>query len=386
MENELINGFIERFKEKPDYIYDAGGRFEILGNHTDHNHGLCLVANCSLRIYAAIKKCDDVIEVKSKGYSFYRIALEDLNSNFYIPPSSKAINYGIAKKLKSLGYKVGGFKAYIISEIPDGSGVSSSAAIESLFGYIFSYLYNEGKISSLLIAKIGQYSENVFFKKPCGLLDQIGTSYPNCNFIDFKNIENPTIENIDFNLPLSLYLIKSSGDHSNLTSLYAAIPSNMKEVANLIDNKAFLRDLDDTNIFKKIDELNISETKKNMAKHFFIENQNVLDGKKAIENGDVEGFLNAIRNSQNSSKSNLKNTFVEGDEYLNSPQDIIDKVEKYIGNHGAIRIHGGGFKGTVLAFIKNDFKEQFVKFLEDNYKDKYYKVSISKKAINIKKL
>lgn len=123
-----------------------------------------------------------------------------------------------------------------------------------------------------------------------------------------------------------------------------------------------------------------------MAKHFFIENQNVLDGKKAIENGDVEGFLNAIRNSQNSSKSNLKNTFVEGDEYLNSPQDIIDKVEKYIGNHGAIRIHGGGFKGTVLAFIKNDFKEQFVKFLEDNYKDKYYKVSISKKAINIKKL
>lgn len=386
MENELINGFKERFKEDPDYIYDAGGRFEILGNHTDHNHGLCLVANCSLRIYAAIKKCDDVIEVKSKGYSFYRIALEDLNSNFYIPPSSKAINYGIAKKLKTLGYKVAGFKAYIISEIPDGSGVSSSAAIESLFGYIFSYLYNEGKISPLLIAKIGQYSENVFFKKPCGLLDQIGTSYPNCNFIDFKNIENPTIENIDFNLPLSLYLIKSSGDHSNLTPLYAAIPSNMKEVANLIGNKAFLRDLDDTNIFKKIDELNISETKKNMAKHFFIENQNVLDGKKAIENGDVEGFLNAIRNSQNSSKNNLNNTFVEGDEYLNSPQDIIDKVEKYVGNHGAIRIHGGGFKGTVLAFIKNDFKEQFEKFLEDNYKDRYYKVSISKKAINIKKL
>lgn len=386
MENELVNGFKERFKEDPDYIYDAGGRFEILGNHTDHNHGLCLVANCSLRIYAAIKKCDDVIEVKSKGYSFYRIALKDLNSNFYIPPSSKAINYGIAKKLKSLGYKIGGFKAYIISEIPDGSGVSSSAAIESLFGYIFSYLYNEGRISPLLIAKIGQYSENIFFKKPCGLLDQIGTSYPNCNFIDFKNIENPIIENMDFNLPLSLYLIKSSGDHSNLTSLYAAIPFNMKEVANLIGNKAFLRDLDDNNIFKKIEELNISETKKNMAKHFFVENQNVLDGKKAIETGDVEGFLNAIRNSQNSSKKNLKNTFVEGDEYLNSPQDIIDKVEKYIGNHGAIRIHGGGFKGTVLAFIKNDFKEQFEEFLEDNYKDRYYKVSISKKAINIKKL
>lgn len=386
MENELINGFIERYKEKPDYIYDAGGRFEILGNHTDHNHGLCLVANCSLRIYAAIKKCEDTIEVKSKGYSFYKFNLKDLDSNLYIPPSSKAINYGILKKLKSLGYKVGGFKAYIMSEIPDGSGVSSSAAIESLFGYIVSYLYNDGKISPLLIAKIGQYSENVFFKKPCGLLDQIGTSYPNCNFIDFKNIEDPIISNIDFNLPLSLYLIKSSGDHANLTPLYAAIPSNMKEVARLVGNKGFLRDLEDTNVFEKIDDLNISESKKNMAKHFFIENQNVLDGKKAIENNDVEGFLTAIRKSQNSSKNNLKNTFVEGDEYLDSPQDIIDKVEKHIGNHGAIRIHGGGFKGTVLTFIKNDFKDEFEKFLEENYKDRYYKVSISKNAINIKTL
>lgn len=386
MKEELIKGFKERFNEEPDYLFDAGGRFEIIGNHTDHNHGLCLVANCSLRIYAAVKKDISEVGIKSKGYPYFSFRLEEVKKHRNFPPSTKALTYGIYKKFMELGYKIGGFKAYIVSEIPDGSGVSSSAAIESLIGYILSYLFNDGKVDPLLIAKIGQFSENNYFKKPCGLLDQIGTSFPNCNFIDFKDINKPVISTIDFNLPLQLYLIKSVGNHSNLTPLYAKIPQSMKEIAMNLENKQFLRDCNDKDIIDRIDNLNLDEDVKNIGKHFFIENENVLRAKKAIENNDLDLFLKTIKDSQNSSKNNLCNTFVKDDSYLDSPQDIIDKVQNYIGNNGAIRIHGGGFKGTVLAFIKNDFVTEFESFLNKNYKNRYYKVYISKNAINIEKL
>jgi len=293
---------------------------------------------------------------------------------------------GILFKLKEQGYKIGGFDAYISSDIPDGSGVSSSAAVESLFGYIISYLYNDGKISPLVIAKTGQFSENNYFGKPSGLLDQVGTSFDSFNYIDFKNIEEPTITTLPFNFPLTLYLIKSVGDHANLTPLYAAIPNNMNKVASLLDGKKFLRDCNDKDIFARIDALDIDESVKKMGRHFFIENDNVLKAKDAIERNDLEEFLDAIRASQKTSKENIKNTFVEG-EYKDSPQNIIDDVSEFIKDHGAIRIHGGGFKGTVLAFIKNEFAEEFDKFLEKKYaKSRYFKVNISNHAVNFERL
>ncbi len=389
MQEKVINDFKEYFKNEPEFYLDTGGRFEIIGNHTDHNHGLCLVANCSLRAKSALSyDNDDYVTVKSGGYSEFSFSLNDLKARKEEEGKTIALCKGVVASLKAEGYKVGGFKMYIDSEIPNGSGVSSSAAIESLFGYTISYLFNEGKISPLLIAKTGQYAENEYFNKPCGLLDQIGTSFDSSNFIDFKNIENPVITTIPFNLPLTLYLIKSEGNHSSLTNLYAAIPSSMKKAAKLLANKEFLRDVAiDEDILNKIDNLkDLNEEEKRKAKHFFIENENVKKAKKAIEESNLDDFLAAICASQETSKNNIENTYVKG-EYEGSPQDIIDQLTPLIANNGAIRIHGGGFKGTVLAFIKNEYCSTFDDILMKKYdSSKYFKVHISPKACNFIKL
>lgn len=379
---EAIQIFRDTFKSEPDYLLDTGGRFEIIGNHTDHNHGLCLVANCSLRCYSALKKDDKIVEVKSKGYPIFSFSIDDLSHKVEEEGRPIALAKGILYRLKELGYKIGGFYMALDSEIPDGSGVSSSAAIESLFAYTISHLYNDGKIEPVVIAKTGQYAENNFFNKPCGLLDQVGTSFDSSNFIDFGNISNPTIKTLPFTLPLTLFLIKSEGNHSSLTGLYAAIPSSMKEVANKLGHVEFLRDVElSQDLFSKIDALDVSDEVKRKAKHFFIENNNVLEAKEAIETENLENFLDAIRKSQESSKNNLENTYVKG-EYEGSPQSIIDYLTPFIGEHGAIRIHGGGFKGTVLAFIKNDFVDEFENILKEKYSSKYFKVNISPKACN----
>lgn len=379
---EAIQIFRDTFKSEPDYLLDTGGRFEIIGNHTDHNHGLCLVANCSLRCYSALKKDDKIVEVKSKGYPIFSFSIDDLSHKVEEEGRPIALAKGILYRLKELGYKIGGFYMALDSEIPDGSGVSSSAAIESLFAYTISHLYNDGKIEPVVIAKTGQYAENNFFNKPCGLLDQVGTSFDSSNFIDFGNISNPTIKTLPFTLPLTLFLIKSEGNHSSLTGLYAAIPSSMKEVANKLGHVEFLRDVElSQDLFSKIDALDVSDEVKRKAKHFFIENNNVLEAKEAIETENLENFLDAIRKSQESSKNNLENTYVKG-EYEGSPQSIIDYLTPFIGEHGAIRIHGGGFKGTVLAFINNDFVDEFENVLKEKYPSKYFKVNISPKACN----
>ena len=160
----------------------------------------------------------------------------------------------------------------------------------------------------------------------------------------------------------------------------------MYEVANKLEGKQFLRDIDSTDVYDKIDKLDISDEIKRKAKHFFYENNNVRVAKRAIEEDKIEDFLCAIRSSQSTSKNNIENTYVKG-EYKGSPQNIIDDVSKFIGDHGAIRIHGGGFKGTTLAFIKNDFVDKFDEYLKNNYESKrYFKVHISDKAVNFEKL
>ncbi len=380
--------FKSYFKENPDYLLDTGGRLEIVGNHTDHNHGLCLVANCSLRMYSALKVThDNKVRVLSEGYPEFSFDISDLSKKKEEEFRPIAILKGVMSSLKEKGYKVGSFTMYMTSDVPNGSGVSSSAAIEALFGYAISYLFNDGKIPQIEIAKSGQYAENVYFNKPCGLLDQIGTSFNSSNFIDFKNIADPKVETLKFDLPVNIFLIKSVGNHSALTPLYAAIPNAMYKVANLLESdKHFLGDLDETtSVLSKIDNLKVSDDVKNKAKHFFLENENVLEAKKAIETNNVELFFDAVRKSQASSKANLENTFVKG-EYEGCPQNIIDNVSNFIGSNGAIRIHGGGFKGTVICFIKPEFKKELVNYLEMHYKNNYFEVTIPASASNFIKL
>lgn len=381
---KLFKGY---FEEAPLYYLDTGGRLEIVGNHTDHNHGLCLVANCSLRMVSAIKPTDDnKVTVLSEGYPEFSFDISDLSKKESEEGKPIAILKGTMSKLSELGYKIGGFKMYMVSEVPNGSGVSSSAALEALFGYTISHVFNEGKIPAIIIAKTGQYAENCYFNKPCGLLDQIGTSFDSSNFIDFKDIENPTVDTLPFNLPLSIFLIKSEGNHSQLTPLYKAIPDAMYEVANLLENdKHCLGDLEDTSrIIDRIDELKVGDSVKRKAKHFFIENENVLKARRAIKENNVDAFLEAVRLSQESSKNGIENTFVKG-EYLGSPQYIIDTITPIINGSGAVRIHGGGFKGTVIAFMKKEFHDEFKNYCDKHYKNAYFEVSISPKACNFYK-
>ncbi len=385
-ENELVAKFESIFKKKPEFYLDTGGRYEICGNHTDHNHGLCLVANASLRVCCVANKNEKMVNIQSKGFPFISFSLNDLRVNPKEYSTTLALCKGILFKMKEDGYQIGGFDIYMESEIPDGSGVSSSAAVESLFGYLISYLYNDAKIPPMVIAKNGQFSENNYFHKPCGLLDQIGTSFDSSNFIDFKDIKNPVVTTLPFKLPVTLYLIKSAGTHSGLTNLYAAIPSSMNEIAKKLDNKTYLRDVSNVvDVYEKIDKLDADDHVKRIGKHFFLENNNVRVARRAIEENNLEDFFGAIRASQYSSLHNLENTYVKG-EYKDSPQDIIDHASEFLGKYGAVRIHGGGFKGTVICFVKNEFTSDFEKYLNKNYLNRYYKVNISDKAVNFKKL
>lgn len=380
---ELKSEFKNVFKKDAEAFISSGGRLEILGNHTDHNHGLCIVANCSLRMNTTIAR-DTKVSIKSKGYRTFTFNLDNLQVEEKEYCTSLAMAKGVIAKLKELGYNIGGFDAYIDSEIPNGSGVSSSAAFEVLIGSIISYLYNDAKIDALTIAKVSQFSERVYFNKPCGLLDQIGAAYRACNFIDFENIDNPKIETLDFNLPLSIYLINSEGNHSDLVDLYASIPNGMRKVANEY-GKEYLRDINAEKFEKKFDSGEIDPDEANMkAKHFFNENRNVLLGVKALEEKSVDDFLQAVRQSQFSSATYLKNTYVSG-EYEGSPQNIVDSLNTFIQHYGAVRIHGGGFKGSVICFVKNDYCDEFETQLSRLYsKDKWKKVSIASPAIEYK--
>ena len=377
--------FKDYYGHNPEYYVNTGGRLELIGNHTDHNHGTCIVANCSLRIHAAIKPLPKTIKIMSEGYKFFEFDINDLKER-EDDPTPCALCRGILFKLKELGFKIGGFEAYISSDIPKGSGVSSSAAFESLFGYIISYLYNNGKIDKLTIAKAGQFAENHYFHKPCGLLDQIGTTYGSVNFLDFKNIDNPFIKPINFDLPLDIYLIKSEGHHAGLNDLYARIPAAMNKVANLLEKKQYLADIEDfVNVGRKIDALKVDQATKDMARHFYNEIVNVTIAEFGLKQNDTSIFLTAVRLSQDSSHKLLKNTYVEG-EYKGSPQEIIDNLNKVLDNESrAVRIHGGGFKGTVIAFVTKDKSEEFRKYLDKKYKDQYYPVTISKDAFVCKK-
>lgn len=381
--NEVKENFIKKFKDFPTHFFEGGGRLEIVGNHTDHNHGLCLVAGCSLTIIAAVKENNlNKIRVTSDGFPYIEVNLNELNVDEKLFSTSTALIKGIVKKIKDLNYVVKGFDATLNTTIYPGAGVSSSAAYEVLFASIISKMFNNNAISKLEIAKISQYAENVYFGKPSGLLDQIGASFGGIDYIDFKNVEEPIIKKLNFNLPLHIVLINSKGDHANLTPLYKAIPDQMFALAHRY-GKNYLREVEEKAFIKDItshSDIELDEIKKGL--HFFGENKRVEEARKAIENNDVDLFLDTINKSGESSKLNLNNTMAYKI-YENSPQKAIDTASKYLKN-GAVRIHGGGFAGTIIAFVRN---EEFTYFMENMIleygKENVQEVNIRKKGVSL---
>lgn len=359
--NYLKEQFINKFGYNPGDFFESPGRIELLGNHTDHNHGLVLVSSVDLNITSAVNINDkNIINIYSDGYEMFSVDINDLAIKEEEFCTSKAIVKGILNRFKELNYKIGGFDAYMDSTVPNGAGVSSSAAFELLIGVILNDYYNDNKLTSLDLAKIAQYSENVYFNKPCGLLDQCGIAFGGINYIDFKDTNNPDVKNIKVEFDnYQFILIKTGGTHEKLTSYYASIKDDMLSVSKYF-NKQYLRECSYSDfINNKIDIINVCGHKAyDRAYHFFTENLRVIDAYNALINNDQVGFLNNLKESGLSSYNYLKNCYCESEEEnLPKALNFIKNVDKECFS----RVHGGGFAGTALMIVK---KENLVKDLE----------------------
>lgn len=373
MKNERVSKdlFFDCFGEEQTETILSHGRLEILGNHTDHNHGLSLVGAASIGITATFaKRSDGWIRFKSNGYRMMEIDLSDLAPRKTEEGTSSGIIRGVCRRMKDLGYEIGtGFSAAADSDIFPGAGVSSSACFESLVVGIISHLYNADKVTPLEMAKIGQYAENVYFGKPCGILDQIGTSFGGLCYVDFKDPENPVVESLPFPFQLDVVLINTGGSHANLTDYYASIPADMKEVAKGVFGVNYLREVDPKTFLSRISQptVGVSERAKLRAQHFFDENLRVLTARKAILTGDLITFLDCVTKSQLSSKVFLANTMVP-DQYKGSPQEGVDLAAQHI-EGGAVRIMGGGFAGSCIAFVPKNATDRFIAAMSKIYGD-----------------
>lgn len=363
---------IEKFKElygDCEYrIFSASGRTEVGGNHTDHNFGKVLAAGVSLDVIAIVKKTDDsIIEVKSEGFPKDVVDLSDLSVHENEKEDSSALIRGVAAGFKNKNYSIGGFKAYTTSNVLKGSGLSSSAAFEVLIGTILNYLYNDLKASNVEIAQIAQYAENVYFGKPSGLMDQMASSVGSFITIDFKDPEKPVIEKIDFdfaNCGHSLCIVDTKGSHEDLTDEYASIPEEMKSVAGYF-GKDVLREITISDVLENITDLRKKFGDRAVLRslHFLNENETVEREANALQSGDFKAFLKEITNSGNSSYKYLQNIYAN-----KTPQEQglavgLNLAEMVLDGEGACRVHGGGFAGTIQAFVPNNKLEKFIETL-----------------------
>ena len=372
MKNKVIDIFKEKFNEEPDKVFSCGGRFEILGNHTDHNHGLCLAATCDLSITAAVKKRDDnIITFSSVGYTPFSINISDLEVKENEKFKSAGLARGIAYYLKDKGYSVGGFDAVSDSTIFPGAGVSSSAAFELLVAEIYNYFYNKDRIEKMVLCKAGQFAENNYFGKKSGLLDQIGVGYGGIVSIDFKDIEKPVVEQIKFPFEnLHFVIVNTGGSHAELSDLYSSIPLDMYNAARIIGHE-YLREGTISELEEKIHDMSVMEFKRGL--HFYQENERVLKAIEAMKNNDELTFLECVNESRISSTNNLNNMMVDN-QYEGSPLEACEYAMSIMENKGAAKINGGGFAGSIITIVPKEYLEVFIeqmsiKYGSDNVKE-----------------
>jgi len=361
----LDAGFAAAFGGSPDRYFSAPGRTEIGGNHTDHQRGRVLAAAVNLDTVAAVRvNGTDTIRILSKGYPMSVVNVTELTPVEGEINTTPALIRGVAARFHQLGCKVGGFDAYCESTVLPGSGLSSSAAYEVLIGTIINHLFFDGRVSQPEVAQIGQYAENVFFGKPCGLMDQMASSVGNLITIDFFDKENPVIKsvNVDFSsYGHALCIIDSGADHADLTDEYAAVPGEIKAVAAQF-GKEVLTQIAEVDFYAAIPELRKScgDRAVMRAIHFYQENARVPQQVEALENGDLDAFLRLIKESGHSSYMYLQNVIPAG---YKAHQDVavaLALCEHYLNGQGAYRVHGGGFAGTVQAFVPVDMLDNFV--------------------------
>ncbi len=361
---ELDAGFAAAFGTEPQRYFSAPGRTEIGGNHTDHQRGRVLAAAVNLDTVAAVSvNGTNTIRILSQGYPLCEVDLSCLEPVEAEINTTPALVRGVAARFTELGAKVEGFDAYCQSTVLPGSGLSSSAAFEVLVGTIINHLFFEGRVSQPEIAQIGQYAENVFFGKPCGLMDQTASAVGGLVTIDFFDKDHPAIRSVDFDFAASghaLCIIDSGADHADLTDEYAAVPGEIKAVAQWF-GKEVLTQIDEGEFYANIPALRQSCGDRAVLRciHFYQENTRVTRQVAALEEGDFDTFLALIKESGHSSYMYLQNVIPAG---YKAHQDVavaLALCEKLLGGRGAYRVHGGGFAGTVQAFVPLDMVEGF---------------------------
>ena len=361
----LDTGFTAAFGGTPERYFSAPGRTEIGGNHTDHQRGRVLAAAVNLDTRAAVRiNGTDTIRILSKGYPMSEVNISALTPVESEINSTPALIRGVAARFAQLGCEVKGFDAYCESTVLPGSGLSSSAAYEVLIGTIINGLFFDGKVSQPEIAQIGQYAENVFFGKPCGLMDQMASAVGNLVTIDFFDKENPVIKPLNFDFAAcghALCIIDSGADHADLTDEYAAVPGEIKAVAAQF-GKEVLTQINVADFYAAIPALRkaCGDRAVMRAIHFYLENDRVPQQVAALESGDFDRFLQLIKQSGYSSYMYLQNVIPAG---YKAHQDVAVSLalcEHYLNGRGAYRVHGGGFAGTVQAFVPMDMLDSFV--------------------------
>ena len=368
---ETLNTFGELFGfDREVSVMSAPGRTEVCGNHTDHNNGKVLAASINLDAIAVVSKnSDNIIRVKSKGHKMNVVDLNNLTPDAKKYGDSTTLVQGVAAGIKNLGFNVQGFDACTTSDVMGGSGLSSSAAFEVLLGTVLSYLYNDGKVSEVDIAKVAQYAENEFFGKPCGLLDQMASSVGTFVTIDFKSTKEPVIRKVNFDFSKSghsLCIVDTGGNHSDLTDDYAAVRNEMASVAKAM-GKSVLREISYEDFMAAIPELHnkVNDRAILRAIHFYNENRRVDAAVECLEKGDFEGFKSIIIESGYSSFTLNQNVYTPKNPTEQKLSLALGVSEEILKGKGAWRVHGGGFAGTIQAFVPNDLLDTYKKAMED---------------------
>jgi len=360
----LDRGFAAAFHTAPERYFSAPGRTEIGGNHTDHQRGRVLAAAVNLDTVAAVRENGtDWIRILSQGYPLCEVDVTDLTPKEDEVNTTPALVRGVAARFAQLGCKLRGFDAYCESTVLPGSGLSSSAAFEVLIGTILNAMFFDGNATAAEVAQIGQYAENVFFGKPCGLMDQTASAVGNLVAIDFFEKDRPRIRPVDFDFSAcghALCIIDTRASHADLTDEYAAVPGEIRAIAAHF-GKEVLTQVEEQAFYAAIPALRKSCGDRAVlrAVHFYQENARVPKQVAALEQGDFAAFLQLIRESGRSSYMYLQNVIPAGNTEHQDVALALALCEHFLQGTGACRVHGGGFAGTVQAFVPFEMLESF---------------------------
>lgn len=366
---QVKEGFAKTYGKENPRIFSAPGRTEIGGNHTDHQHGCVLAAAVDMDILAAaLPNGTKTIRVLSEGFAPDEVDLADVHVREAEKNTSAALIRGVAVRMIEMGYPVEGFDLYAVSNVLKGSGLSSSAAYEVLLGTVINGLFCGGKVSPVEIARIGQYAENVYFGKLSGLMDQTASAVGGIVAIDFKEPATPKVQKLDFRFETtgySLCIIDSGADHADLSDEYSAIPMEMREVAAELGAEV-LRDADENTFREKLAEIRQKTGDRAVVRafHFFRDSKRAVEEAELLQKGEFQKFLRLVKESGQSSVMYLQNVRVEGRLRQQEVLYTLAACDMLLGESGAFRVHGGGFAGTVQAFVPNELLEGFRQGME----------------------